>query len=382
MSSRRGHGEGSISQRSDGRWTARVDLGYVNGKRKRKQIYGKTRKEVAEALKVLLRNQQQGLDITVERQTVGEFLTRWLADIVEPGKCPATYRAYAYVSRTHLIPALGHVQLAKLTPQHVQAMLRAKREAGLSPISVKQLRDVLRNALNQAVKWGFIARNVALLVEPPKVEQRDITTLTPDQGQQLLDAAKGDRLEALYRVALSLGLREGEALGLRWQDVDLEKGTLRIVVALQLVKGKLVLVKPKTTRSQRVLPLPATLVSALRAHRMRQLADRLVAGSRWQEHGLVFASKVGTPIHPRNLLRAFYLLLERAELTRMRFHDLRHSCATLLAAQGVPARVAMEILGHSDIRTTLSVYTHVLDDSKRQAAEAMERLFGAASEAS
>ena len=163
----RGHGEGSISQRKDGRWTARVDLGYVNGKRKRKQIYGKTRKEVPEHLKVLLRDQQQGLELDVKRQTVAQFLTRWLTDVVEPSTRPATFRVYAYIVRSHLIPQIGHHQLTKLTPQHVQTMLRRKHETGLSPATVQRLRGVLRNALTQVLKWGLVVRNVAMLVEPP-----------------------------------------------------------------------------------------------------------------------------------------------------------------------------------------------------------------------
>jgi integrase len=374
-------GKGSISQRQDGRWTARVDLGYVNGKRKRKQIYGKTRKEVAEQLKVLLRDQQQGLELDVQRQTVAHFLTRWLTDVVEPSTRPATFRVYAYIVRSHLIPQIGHHQLAKLTPQQVQAMLRRKREAGLSPATVQRVRDVLRNALTHALKWGLIVRNVAMLVEPPKVERRQLNPLTYAQAQRLLAAAKGDRYDALYRVALSLGLREGEVLGLRWEDIDLNDQRLHVRVAVQLVHGKPTLVQPKTARSQRTLPLPATLVTVLKEHHVRQLEQRLLAGSRWQETGLVFTSNLGTPIYPRNLLRSFYKLVERAGLPRMRFHDLRHSCATFLATQGVPARVAMEILGHSDIRLTLGVYTHVLDESKRDAAAVMDKLFGAVEEA-
>lgn len=322
----------------------------VNGKRKRKQIYGRTRKEVAEQLKVLLRDQQRGLDIATQRQTVAQFLTRWLTDVVQPGTSPATYRVYEQLARIHLIPVIGHHQIAKLTSQHVQAMLRAKSEAGASPATVQRIRDVLRNALNQAMKWDLVARNVATLVDPPKVERARIQTLTPEQGERLLKTARGDRLEALYRVALSLGLREGEALGLRWQDTNLDKGTLQVTMALQLIKGELLLVKPKTATSARALPLPPTLVTALRDHRVRQLQDQLLAGTRWHESDPVFTTTVGTPIHPGNLLHSFYQLLERAGLHRMRFHNPRHSCASLLAAQGVPARVAMGYpgtLGHS-----------------------------------
>ncbi len=376
MSTRRGHGEGSISQRSDGRWMASVDLGYVDGKRKRKYIYGKTRKEVAEALKSLLHQQQHGVNIAPERQTVGQFLERWLADVVIPRTRPATHEIYGR-SVQRITCYIGRVQLAKLSPQQVQELLRSLAADGLAPATVQRARDVLRNALNEAVKWGLVARNVAALIDPPKVERYGARVLTPAEAQQLLATATGDRLEALYRVALSLGLRRGEVLGLRWQDVDLVKGILRVAMALQRVNGELTLVPPKTTSSQRTLPLPPSLILTLRQHHMRQLQDRLLAGSRWHDHDLVFPTRIGTPISPRNLLRSFGALLQRAGLPHMRIHDLRHSCATLLAAQGVPPKVAMEILGHTDIRTTLAIYTHVLDDSKQQAISALDAILGA-----
>ncbi|HSH79967.1 MAG TPA: site-specific integrase [Herpetosiphonaceae bacterium] len=185
-----------------------------------------------------------------------------------------------------------------------------------------------------------------------------------------------DPLEALYRVALSLGLRRGEALGLRWEDLDLERRTLRVAVSLGVVNGKLVLGEPKTATSRRTLELPAALVTALRVHRARQLEERLLAGSRWQETGFVFTSSVGTPIHPGNLLKAFHALLNRAGLPRVRFHDLRHSYASLLAAQGISARVAMEMLGHSDIRVTQNIYTHVFEEARHEVTDAISRALG------
>ena len=376
MGTRRGHGEGSICQRSDGRWMARVDLGYVGGKRKRKQIYGKTRKEVAEALKVVLRDQQQGLPVAVERQTVEQFVARWLTDVVALKTRPRTHQSYREIARLHILPTLGAIQLTKLSPQDVQSLLSRKLADGLSPRTVTYIRAVLRMALGQALKWGLVARNVATLVASPRMERSEMQFLTPEQARTLLDAAQGDRLEALYRVALSLGLRRGEALGLRWQDIDLDRRTVHVAVALQPLNGKLTLVEPKTATSRRSIPLPAALVTALHAHRARQLQERLLARDRWQEHGLVFPTSIGTPMHAGNLVRSFHALLEQAGLPSIRFHDLRHSCASLLAAQGVPARVIMEILGHSDIRVTQNIYTHVFDEGKRQAADAMDRALG------
>lgn len=381
MPGRRGHGEGSIYQREDGRWCASVDLGYADGKRKRKVVYGKTRKEVAEKLKVALRDQQQGLPIAVERQTVGHFLNRWMTDKIAPNRRPNTTAAYGNIVRLHIIPQIGHIQLAKLTPQDVEGLIRRVREKGLSPEMQRATRKVLRTALNQALKWGLVARNVASLTDAPTVERFPTHALPAHQAQTLLDAARGDRLEALYALALWLGLRRGEVLGLRWQDVNLEARTLRVEMAQQIAAGgKLELVAPKTERSRRTLPLPAALVPILRAHHTRQLTERLQAGQCWQDHDLVFCTRHGTPISPRNLVRSFKALLKRAGLPDIRFHDLRHSCASLLASAGVPARVAMDILGHTNISTTMNIYTRVFDDAKRQAADVMDRLFGGSDE--
>ena len=352
-----------------------VELGWTSGKRKRKVIYGKTRKEVAEKLKVILRDQQQGLPVAMERQTVGQFLDHWLADTILPNRRAKTYRRYEQIARCHLVPALGRVALAKLEPQQVQALLKRTQAEGLSPRTVAYIRAVLRQALNQALRWGLVARNVATLVEPPKVERFKIKPLTTHQATILLEAARGDRLEALYRVALSLGPRQGEALGLRWEDIDLATGTLRVAVALQAANGRLTLVEPRTENTRRTLALPTALAASLKSHRVRQAEERRKLGTAWHDHGLVSCTRVGTPIHPRNLVRSFQTLRERAQLPPRRFHDLRHSCLSLLAAQGLPARLAMEIAGHSDIRLTQNVYTHVYDEAQRQAADAMDRLF-------
>ena len=180
--------------------------------------------------------------------------------------------------------------------------------------------------------WGYVARNVATLVDPPKVVHYTVRVLTPSEAARFLAFTTGNRLEALYRVALSLGLRQGEALGLRWGDIDLDARSLRIAVALQPIGGELLLVGPKTAQARRTLPLPATLVAALRRHRARQDAERAKAGAAWQGRDLVFCTRTGMPIHRRNLIRAFHTLRERAGLPPMRFHDLRHSCLSLLAA--------------------------------------------------
>ena len=379
---KRGHGEGGIYQReSDGRWCASVDLGIVNGKRKRKVVYGETRRAVAEQLKQLQRAQADGVNIAPPTQTVKQFLERWLKDTIKPTRRIKTYTSYEQMVRVHLIPHVGHHQLTKLAPEHVQAMLNTllvsggKEKTGLSPRTVQYVRAILRQALGEALRWGHVPRNVAALVAGPRVEKYQITPLTPEQARQLLSAVAGHRLEALYHVVLSLGLREGEVLALRWEDVNLSKRTLRVAGAIQEINGKLHRVLPKTASSVRTLPLSERLVEMLLTQQRVQEQYRAELGDEWQEHDLVFPSELGTPTSPRNLVRHFKLALVAADLSStVRFHDLRHSCATFLISQGVHPRVVMEILGHSQISVTMNTYAHVLPETQRAAAATLDAL--------
>jgi integrase len=370
MANRRGNGEGSITRLADGRWQARVSL--PNGRRK--AFYGKTRREAAEKLTRALAAQQQGLPLVGERQTVGQFLTHWLEDVARPSVRPRTYASYAQLLRLHLLPELGRVPLAKLSPQHVQSFLNRKRAAGLSARTVQYLHAVLRRALGQAERWGLVARNVARLVVPPTAERPDVQPLTIEQARQLIAAARGDRLEALYTVAVAIGLRQGEALGLRWQDIDLDRGLLTVARQLQRIDGTLVLTEPKTARSRRTLQLPAVAIEALRAHKRRQLEARLAAGPAWQDSGLVFTTAIGTPLDARNVVRHFHALLARAGLPRMPFHTLRHTAASLLLAQGLDIRVVQQVLGHSQIALTANLYAHVAPTLLKDAAARMDAM--------
>lgn len=380
MARRRGANEGSIFKRDDGRWCAVVDLGWRDGKRKRKYVYGATRQVVAEQLTKLLREKAQGLPVAVDRQTVERFLRDWLENSVKASVRPATYVSYEQVVRTYLIPALGRIPLRQLSPQHVQEMLNRHFAGGcLAPRSVAYIRIVLRAALNQARKWNLVVRNAAELAQPPRLERFRIEPLSPEQARALLESAKGDRLEALYAVALACGLRMGEVLALSWAGIDLEHGQMTISQALQRQKGRgLVLIDTKTDRSRRTIALPSPLIAALRAHRVRQLQERLVAGSRWQDRGFVFTSSIGSGLEPRSLHRAFKAMLAEAGLPDIRFHDLRHSAASLMLAQGVPLRVVMEVLGHSSIGVTANTYSHVMPSLVRDATEKVAHLlFGA-----
>lgn len=370
--SRRGAGEGTIYRRNDGRWEASVHLGYMNGKRRRRSIYGKTRREVQDKLAAALRDHEQGIAAPRRADTVGRFLERWLVDVAKPRVRPSTYSSYAGIVHRHLVPGLGGQPLGQLGPAQVQAFMNHKLAAGLSPRRVQYLHAVLRAALAQAVKWSLVGRNVAELVDAPRVPRSVITPLSVDHARALLAEAGNDRLRALYLVAVLTGLRQGEALGLRWCDVDLEARQLHVRNALQRVDGKLVLVEPKTERSRRLLALPDVVVAALREHRRRQLEERLVAGSSWVDNDYVFPTTIGTGLDAATATRAFQRALARAGLPRQRFHDLRHSAASFMLSQGVPLRVVMEQLGHSQISLTANLYSHVMPSLKREAADRMD----------
>lgn len=369
---KRGNAEGSIRQRpKDGLWEARVSL--PNGTRK--SLYGKTRAEVARKLTEARRTLDQGLTMPTSRLTLAGFATQWLTETIQPSCRPKTYRSYEQQVRNHIVPALGTVKLADLTPLRIQRFLNAKRDAGaLSPRSVKMLHEILHNMLGHAHRLGYIGVNPLAdkRVPAPRAPRRQVKALSPNDARAVLAAVRGERLEALVTVALAVGLRQGEALGLTWADVESETGTLTVNRQLQRVKGAWQLDEVKSETGRRQIPLPAAVVEALRAHKVRQLEERLGAGARWKgaPWDLVFPTSIGTLLDGVRVTHRFGELLGRAGL-EMTFHDLRHGAASLLLAQGVPARVVMEILGHSDIRLTLGTYSHVLPALTREAADRM-----------
>ena len=366
---KRGNNEGSIYQRaSDGLWTCQITLPDA----KRKYIYGKTRKEVAEKLPAVLGDAQLGIPVPTGRRTLGQFLDRWLEDAVKRKNAYKTYESYRSIVRTHITPALGARPLASLTAQDVQRFLSEKGKTA-SPSMVKHCRDVLRIALGQAKRWRLVAYNAAADTEPPRVSKRQIRALPREDANAILAAVAGTRMEIPVTVALTLGLRRGEMLGLRWADVDLDAATLCVRFQLQRHDGAWVFVLPKSEEGRRTLPLPPSLVAALRTHRSRQIEERLQAGPRWQDHDLVFPTEIGTPQDGMNLTHRFQDRLRRAGVPPMRFHDLRHGAATLLLASGFTLKEVQEILGHSTFRMTADTYAHLSQDVRRDWAERMER---------
>ena len=420
MRTRRGRGEGGITKRSDGRWMAQADLGWRDGKRRRKTIYGRTKREVQDKLRETLQRFKQGLPPLPEKETVGGYLSRWL-QAKKSQLRPRTYTSYEQVVRLHLLPGLAHLRLAKLSPQDVATWLRIHADEGAGPRAIQYARTVLRAALNQALRWELVSRNAAALTDPPRHRPREIQPLTPEQAKTLLRAVAGHRLEALITVALGLGLRRGEALALRWEAVDLDAGVLsvrhtldwkggdpvarrslaaeshRLEVQLnattddatrsrlqqslaetrqklKAARGSVHFAEPKTARSRRTITLPEVVATALRKHRTRQLEERLATGSSWRESGLVFTTPIGTPIGTHSLHRTFKTILRGAGLPDIRYHDLRHTAASLLLAQGVDPRTIMETLGHSQIGLTLNTYAHVVPALQRKAAAKMDEI--------
>jgi len=346
------------------------------GNRRRKSFYGRTRAEVARKLTVALKARQDGLPIVGERQRLDEFLAHWLENSVRTSVRASTFRGYESKLRMHVIPELGRLPLAGLSPQALEAFFNRKVTEGLAPRTVQHLRAIIRAALNDALKWGLVARNTAALVDGPRVPHSEVQPPSPEEARALLEAVRGQRLEALYTIALAAGLRQGEALGLRWADVDLDGGTVTVRAALQHSKGTgFELVEPKTRRSARTIGLPTVAVAALRRHRARQAADRLAAGPLWEDSwGLVFTTLTGRPLQGPAVTRGFQQLLAASGLRRQRFHDLRHGCASLLLSEGVHPRVVMETLGHSQIGLTMNLYSHVLPALQREAAASMDKV--------
>ena len=373
MAQRRGKGEGSITQLRDGRWQARVTY-WEDGRRKRKAFYGRTRREAQDKLRKALADLEAGLPLPDERVTVGEYLNLWLENTARGSVRPSTYESYARLVRLHIVPSIGKLRLARLSPRHLTVLYREVMDKGLSPRTAQYIHAVLHRALRQAVRWNMIARNPADLVDAPRPRRKEITPLTPEQVRALLESAQGDRYEALYVLAVTTGLRLGELLGLKWTDVDWESGEIRVRRTLLRTANGL-LQQPTKSGKGRVVKLPTLAVDALRRHRTRQSEERSVAGQAWDDQGLIFPNQIGRPTDRQNLVRrSFKRLLAKAGLPDIRFHDLRHTSATLLLAQGVHPKVVQERLGHSNISVTLDIYSHVLPDLQKEAADQLDRV--------
>ncbi|NEB94086.1 tyrosine-type recombinase/integrase [Streptomyces bauhiniae] len=397
----RANGEGTIYQRKDGRWEA---AGYVlaaNGTRKRVRVYGSTRREAADKLAEKIADSNRGLPVATADSTVTDYLTYWLGSVAIHRLRENTHTRYAACVRLHLIPGLGAKKIARLTAKDVRTFLDRLRttcqccaqgldterkrccaigeccQKRLSALTVTYVHSVLKSALEHAVREDELPRNVARNVKTTTHQPRRFRPLTAAEARQFLDAVRADRLHALYELALRTGLRKGELLGLHWEDLDLTTGTASIRRSLQRTRtGGLTHLPTKTRASERRIALPTECLHSLKEHKQQQDTEREIAGSAWRDSGLVFTTPTGRPLDPANLTRRFRSFLNRAGLRRIRFHDLRHSTATLLLEQGVDLVVIKELLGHAHIGVTAGVYAHVRLRLQRQAIDTLGKALG------
>ncbi len=368
----RGHGEGTITKRSDGRWQAQISI--EGGKRK--TYYGKTKKEVQEKLRLAINEQKQGMLSTGPDQTLATYLNYWLDTVHKPLIRVRSYEQYLSSINHHIIPGLGKITLHKLTVQHIRAFYAGKLDEGLAPRTVIQMHMILHKALDDAMHDGLIQRNVVSLVKRPAAAKYEAQTLTVEQARKLLEFAKGHRIEGILILALTTGVRRGELLGLHWDDVDFEQKFMYIRRNLSRAKGRGAFEgETKSKTSSRRIMLSSVAVDALKEHKLRQESARLQAGEKWKERGLVFSGTSGQFLIPETVAKLFHRILSDLGFPYMRFHDLRHSAATILLTRGVHPKVVQEILGHSSISVTMDIYSHVLPSIHGDAADGMDDAF-------
>lgn len=365
---RNANGDGSVWLRKDGRWCGAAYVRTVGRKVERRYVYGRTRKEAQAQLVDLQKRHDEGIAAGSTTLTVAMFLDEWLRHM-EHRVRPQTVSGYENNVRLHIGPRIGSKKLSRLTVRDVRIMVDDLRGSGMSPRMVQWVHSTLRVALQHAFAEDLVTRNVAkgVRIETPT----KVTTIDPfdvDEARAFLRKVRGHRLDALWVTVLVLGLRRSEACGLHWSDIDFAKGTVRITRGLQRSGGALQELPTKTQRSRRTVPLPAVVVGALAEHRDRQAKERADARY-WQDTPYVFTSSIGTPLEPRTLTRTFHALCARHGMRRVRLHDLRHTCVSLLLALGVSPRVVMEIVGHSAIEMTMNVYAHVSLDNQRAALD-------------
>lgn len=364
---RRLPGEGT----ADGRWEGSIHLGFdASGRRIRKSVYGDSLDEVQRQLLELKSKAAAGtLVLTPDKLTVEQYFDSWLQTLTLD---PKTISGYRQMVRTHIIPTLGKLTLLKLEPIHLQQLYAQKLKDGKAPRTVQLIHSILRKALGDALRMGRVTRNVAVAVKAPKPQRKPVKTLTRDQVKSFLRVLEGHRLYALYVLDIHTGLRQSELLGLRWADVDLDNGVIHVQQTIQRVDRQVVVKATKNKSSRRSVALTEPIVALLRRHRAQQAQEKLLQGQAYQDHGLVFATIEGKPLNGSTVYHTLQKLLLKAGLERVRFHDLRHTMATLLMEQGVNPKIVSERLGHSSIQVTMDLYSHVTPHMQREAASKLD----------
>ena len=368
---RAGHKEGSVYYVADrDRWVAEVT--FETGKRKK--AYCKTKQEATRKKNEMLHELERGVLATGHQRKLGEYITDWLENTHKSKLRLGVYLNYRKHVK-HIVADLGDIWLQKLTPQQVQNFLSKKLSEGISPKYVRETLGVLRLALENAVKWGYLSRNVCDVVTRPRVPKHEIAPLTLEQARRFRQHIQGHRLEVLLTTAVVTGMRRGELLSLRWSDIDFTRGVLQVIHTVDRFSGYgYVEGEPKSAAGVRSIRLPDFLVAMLKQHRAEQL-KRKSQVQKWEDRDLVFPNLRGGYLHPTHMGEEFRALLEQAELPPIRFHDLRHSAATILLSMGVNIKVIQELLGHSDIAITLRVYGHLLPSMQQEAVEKWDNAF-------
>lgn len=370
---RRGNSEGTIAQRSDGRYAGAIAWRDDAGRTKRTWVYGKTRKEVRDKLKVMRDRLGAGLAAVDARARLDSYAAAWISSTLAASDRKGTTKAlYAGLTRSHIIgSSLGGMTLDKIRPGHVEAWVVELRDKGKAASTVRQVYTVLRAILETAVRDGLMARNPVAAVKRPKVTATEAAYLSPPQVRSLLSAAETSRYAPLFALLVNTGLRRGEALAVQWRDVDLEDGLLRVRGTLARVDGELVVTETKTEKSRRTVPLSPAAVEILRGVRQRQRREQLAAGSKWVRTPFVFTTEVGEPSDPRNALRALKVAASAARLPGVGLHTLRHSAASVMLTNGVPLKVVSDVLGHASVAITGDVYGHVSPEVSRGALDTL-----------
>jgi integrase len=366
----RGNGAGTVYPRKnkDGKTIGYRGSYVVNGKRY--YVSAKTKTEIEQKLRQAMTDADRGLVFDAGALVLSHYLDKWLRNIKDTVR-QRTWERYEQIVRVHLKPTLGRLKLKNITPTHVRGLYREKLDAGASNRTVQYIHTTLRKALQDAVTDELIPRNVADGIKAPRPKKKEINPLSPEQTRTFLEAIRDNPLEALYVLAVHRGLRQGELLGLKWDDVDLEAGTLQVRRTLSLTRNGHVFEQPKNGKG-RSIELTQSAADTLRSHLQRQLKEIEALGDEYQDQGLIFPGEKGQPMRPWTLTRKLQRMLERAALPHIRFHDLRHTCATLLLSKGVHPEFVQELLGHATISITLDTYSHVIPAMGDQTRKAIE----------
>lgn len=367
---------GQVVKRGDRKYLVRVSLG--KGADCKRKYYNKTingTKKEAEAFKnKILHQVDTGTFYEPSREYFRDFIDNWFKTVARDRVSDKTLRGYEQSTRLYLIPNLGTTQLERITPEQIQKLYYEMREKGLSSSTIKNVHAVLNSALKQAVRWGKINRNPAALVDLPRNKKTEMKVLNQEEAKRFLDTAIYNRLKSLFSLLITTGMRPGEALALKWNDIDFENNRITINKSLSRVDGKWSLKEPKTSHGRRTIPVPSEVMKDIKEH--KELQDHEKVGLKtndYSDHDFVYATKTGEPFNDRNIISQYFKpLLKNAGLPDIRLYDLRHTCATLLLSAGVNPKIVSERLGHADVSLTLNTYSHVLPDMQESAAKKIE----------